>query len=213
MTVKHTALKEVARGILKDMGFKENEIEEEYVVVGGKNYNSNENMLAPKKYVRVDVVGINKERSVAIECGICSAEKISLLKFFFTDVILLPFFSFTIDDKSVLRSQRKEIESLTQRLENIEKAYEKEKSYNDAVRNYDNSIHNLMRDINELIFSYGCDSLNLNAKTCLINSMISTLQKMLTNIQYVCNNVVYNEPDVMGQNSSSKFYQKCLCIE
>lgn len=109
MTKNHTALKETARVILKEMGFKRDEIFDEYEI-GVKNGKGN---------FRVDVAGIKKNQRVAIECGNTPGEKIAALKMFFDEVIVLPFFKLDITDRMLLRELRAENDRLKEMITNL----------------------------------------------------------------------------------------------
>lgn len=78
---RHKYLKIIAKEYLKDLGFSDNEIFEEYVIKEGQM----------KKALRVDVVGIKGERRIAIECGRTPADKIAQLNLYFDEVICLPY--------------------------------------------------------------------------------------------------------------------------
>ncbi len=75
MTSQHRSLLEKAREILIERGFGDNEI---YRSFWFKQY-------------RIDVVGWNPRRKVAVEFGPCSPEQIQDLERFFDEVICLPF--------------------------------------------------------------------------------------------------------------------------
>ncbi len=74
MTTRNRNLTKKAEKILKEKGFTEDEIFPEFWF---KNY-------------RVDAVGWNPRRKVAVECGYCSPEKKKDLERFFDEVICLP---------------------------------------------------------------------------------------------------------------------------
>lgn len=100
------------------MGYQSTEIHEEYWI-GGKGIKLN----GSNKSFRVDVVGINSDKSVAIECGRTPGEKIAALKMFFDEVIVLPFFTTNIsmlEHERVIRLQSEEIASLRQAKYDLE---------------------------------------------------------------------------------------------
>lgn len=106
-TKEHEALKETAKQILTKMGFRETEIQTEYyVTVQGGGLKS----------FKVDVVGLNENRKVAIECGETLGTKIAALKMFFDDVIVLPFFTVTLEDDTAAKT----IVSLNQKITNLQ---------------------------------------------------------------------------------------------
>lgn len=119
MTISHSALKETARQILADKGYLPEQIHEEYEVkVGGYDC---------KKLMRVDVVGINQEKRIAIECGSTPGEKIAALKMFFDEVIVLPYFTINIDKaeyERTIRKQSEEISALTKENSELKAHYE-----------------------------------------------------------------------------------------
>lgn len=82
---KHDLLKEKGKNILLNMGFKENEIFEEY------KYES---------YV-IDVIGINEDKKVLIECGKIIKSKYDILKNGPDKFIHLPYDKHSIYGKGV----------------------------------------------------------------------------------------------------------------
>ena len=113
MTANHTALKEVARKVLANMGYTPDEIKEEYSV-GGYDF---------RKSFRVDVVGLKKDKRVAIECGATPGEKIAALKMYFDEVIVLPYFTLNIkkaEYERTVRIQSEEIVRLRERIKQLE---------------------------------------------------------------------------------------------
>ena len=75
MTVTHQDLVKAAKKILKEKGFADDEIFEEFWF---KSY-------------RVDAIGWSSKRKVAVTCGYCSPKKKQDLERFFDEVICLPF--------------------------------------------------------------------------------------------------------------------------
>ncbi len=75
MSLGHTCLIERAKEILIQRGFKEGQIHEDF---GFKDH-------------RIDVVGWNKDRKIAVECGHCDQNKLEDLRSFFDEVICLPY--------------------------------------------------------------------------------------------------------------------------
>lgn len=111
MTTNHTALKEVGRKILESMGYQSNEIKEEYEICGNK------------KSFRVDLVGLKESKSIAVECGTTSGEKIAALKMFFDQVIVLPYFTLNLlkeDYERIIRQQNDKIQNLTKECERLQ---------------------------------------------------------------------------------------------
>ena len=80
-TLAHDRLKRLARLMLSEKGFSENEIFEEYRI------------SQIKRDLVVDMAGVSEVNhlSVGIECGNTPAEKIPQLKLFFDEVIVLPY--------------------------------------------------------------------------------------------------------------------------
>ncbi len=70
---EHKKLKGYATQYLRDNGFKDNEIYEEYKLESSQ--------MTQKLYI--DIVGIRKDKKVAIECGRTSAKRLSQLSLFF----------------------------------------------------------------------------------------------------------------------------------
>jgi hypothetical protein len=79
--LKHKHLKSIAKDFLRELGFAEEEIKEEYWL----------DAQGMRERVRVDVVGLSSSRKVAIECGQVSGQKMSWLNLFFDEVINLPY--------------------------------------------------------------------------------------------------------------------------
>ena len=76
----HLSFKKIAVDILKEKGFKSEEIKEEYTVEYKQDGRT--------KY-EVDVVGINKDYKIAIECGTTEYSKILNLQKIFNEVIIV----------------------------------------------------------------------------------------------------------------------------
>jgi len=77
----HDELKELGKDLLREMGYNEEEIKEEYPL---KYYNNNQ--------YRIDVVAVTDSIvQVAIECGNVSYEKMNLLNELVKKVIHIPF--------------------------------------------------------------------------------------------------------------------------
>ncbi|MCW4021152.1 MAG: hypothetical protein NWF14_08000 [Candidatus Bathyarchaeota archaeon] len=74
MDTRRPDLIEKAKDILREKGFQEDQIHEEF---GFKNY-------------RIDVVGWSRNKKIAVECGYCSQWKLKDLQTFFDEVIHLP---------------------------------------------------------------------------------------------------------------------------
>lgn len=74
MVISHGDLMKKAKEILKEKGFTDDQIYEEFWF---KNY-------------QVDAVGWSPERKIAVECGYCNLEKKQDLRKFFDEVICLP---------------------------------------------------------------------------------------------------------------------------
>jgi hypothetical protein len=89
MGTSHLNFVERAKEILRERGFREEEIHEEFWF---KNY-------------RVDVVGWSTEKKIAIECGFSSSRKREELKKFFDEVLYLPY-------EVVIHPKSPEVESL-----------------------------------------------------------------------------------------------------
>jgi len=84
----HKLLKLQAIEMLKDLGFKETEIQEEYPVT--ITASDSEKKIGKSVTYRVDVAGISFNKRVAVECGRTPATKIVWLKPFFDEIMLLP---------------------------------------------------------------------------------------------------------------------------
>lgn len=77
---RHLLLKERAKEILFEKGFKEDEIYFEYRIPRNNGF-----------FYRVDVIGIKNNLKVAIECGNCETEKIEDLHSFCDEVLHLKY--------------------------------------------------------------------------------------------------------------------------
>jgi len=75
MSKSHLNLVERAKEILREKGFRDDEIYEEFWF---KNY-------------RIDVVGWSAEKKIAVDCGFSSSRKREELKKFFDEVLYLPY--------------------------------------------------------------------------------------------------------------------------
>lgn len=83
----HNDLKGRAKEILLSMGFQETEIFEEYSCV------------IDRKQYRIDMVGLSKNRTIAIECGNLDFMKYRLIKRLFTEIIHLPYNQLPMTEK------------------------------------------------------------------------------------------------------------------
>jgi len=116
-TEKHKKLKLLGRVLLKDRGYLDTEIFEEYKVEIGK-----------KKYV-VDICGIKNskfgrpEKNIAVECGTTHSEKLINLKLFFNEIIFLPYgiLSLDADLRKTLEEYMIKVQSLEKEIERLEK--------------------------------------------------------------------------------------------
>ena len=81
-TKAHKDLKKLAHIILYKKGFNETEIHEEYVL---------DLLQSTKRCFRVDVVGISKDKKIAIELGTTNPKKLTQLELFFDKVIHIPY--------------------------------------------------------------------------------------------------------------------------
>ena len=81
-TLAHKDLKKLAHLILYKEGFDESEIQEEYVLDVPKSSRRN---------FRVDVVGLSKDKKIAVELGSTNPKKLTQLELFFDKVIHIPY--------------------------------------------------------------------------------------------------------------------------
>ena len=106
-TEKHKKLKLLGRVLLKDKGYEDTEIFEEYKVeIGNKSY-------------IVDICGMSKSfdpKATAVECGTTNSEKLINLKLFFDEVICLPYGILSLDT-----DLRKTIEEYMIKVQSLEK--------------------------------------------------------------------------------------------
>jgi hypothetical protein len=138
---QHDVLKEEAKYLLLSMGFKPSEIFEEYEV-----------MVNSSKKFKVDVVGIGTKK-VAIECGHTDALKISILNFFFDEIILLPFSTKIMSPElqEELLNKEAKIRELKEKISKLESQTTELQYENDRESNH---RRNLNKKIEELkIFS------------------------------------------------------------
>lgn len=114
---KHRQLKEKAFQRLRDMGFKDDEIFEEYKLEDKENETINSmraDYTPPSYHLKwVDVVGKNEDRIVFIECGNIDNNKIEFLKKL-GEVIILPYrttkcvtISLRLDQIEFINNQRR----------------------------------------------------------------------------------------------------------
>lgn len=122
----HKFLKHIGIKILEDRGFMDDEIKEEYSIpIRNTNY-------------RVDVCGISPRlgKKIAIECGRCEAEKLTILSTYFDEVVHLPYdtFSTLIEHEDLIRDNKfkeTQIDSLNREIEEY-KLKINEKSYKET---------------------------------------------------------------------------------
>lgn len=108
----HKNFKLLARSILLKKGFKADEIQEEFSI-------SFKKPNGKRKTYRIDMVGINDSKTVAIECGNTKLSKLKELKIIFDEVVYIPY-EFTLDiEKSQLAN------SLVEQLSKYQNLYEK----------------------------------------------------------------------------------------
>jgi hypothetical protein len=192
MTQKHEALKQVAKQILKDKGFKEEEIKEEYLLYGGINGALHSGSFEKFKDVKdthfeVDVVGINSKNSIAIECGTCPAEKIAVLKFFFNEVILLPFFTISESDKIKIIELEKTIIAQKQQIALYNQRNTQCSNCSEKFRNYDSKVIELMQRLSNLLFCQGITQQKLSDRKHEIENMVSILDSMKSDLNEIQN--------------------------
>jgi len=103
----HDELKAMAREHLKDLGYLDEEIYEEYSI---SKWNDTSKLKLTKDF-RVDVVGIKKDgtHTVAFECGNCAPEKLIQLNLFFDEVWQLPYISDRFSQDVKIRSLEKQL--------------------------------------------------------------------------------------------------------
>jgi len=103
----HDELKAMAREHLKDLGYLDEEIYEEYSI---SKWNDTSKLKLTKDF-RVDVVGIKKDgtHSVAFECGNCSPEKLIQLNLFFNEVWQLPYINDRFSQDVKIRTLEKQL--------------------------------------------------------------------------------------------------------
>jgi hypothetical protein len=75
----HLRLKNLSKEYLLSKEFKPEEIHEDYIV------------QLPQTQLKVDIAGVSPSNSIAIECGQTQADKLSVLKFYFNQVIHVPY--------------------------------------------------------------------------------------------------------------------------
>ena len=88
----HRELKEKGKEILRDKGFREDEIKEEFKLKIGKS----------NRFYLVDVAGIKDgDIEIAVECGSLKAEKMAMLRELTKEVIHIPHFSKAIEKRDI----------------------------------------------------------------------------------------------------------------
>ena len=108
--VVHQDIKAQAESLLKERGFSEDEIQDEYKVRIGK------------KLFIVDVVGLKDEMAIAIECGIVKKNKLIALETYFDEVIHLPYLS--EGSPSKIKEYEKIIKELKQNISQLQNKVE-----------------------------------------------------------------------------------------
>jgi len=142
---EHKTLKLYAKKFLKDLGFADSEIHEEYIVIIKGHTQNGEELGKSSQMLRVDVAGISANKRVAIECGTTPAHKIVWLKPFFDEVILLPHMkSFVSEEEKAILKMRRLRETL-QRKEERYQARLKELNNREIIAN--KKVHSMNRDI------------------------------------------------------------------
>lgn len=147
MSKEHEALKEVAIKILTNMGYTPDEIQQEYWVQPKQSYTLRSIQNHSLHGFRVDVVGLKADKKVAIECGKTPGEKIAALKMFFDEVIILPYFSLSVDKLDLERVIREKNEVLLQREKRVQ---ELEKELADR-REFQRIVQQITKDWMELL--------------------------------------------------------------
>jgi hypothetical protein len=147
MSKDHEALKEVAIQILTNMGYLPNEIQQEYWVQPQQTYGMRNSQNHSLHGFRVDVVGLNADKKVAIECGKTPGEKIAALKMFFDEVIILPYFSLNVEQLDLERTIRKKNEIIVQREQTIK---DLEKTISDR-QEWERIVESITKDWMELL--------------------------------------------------------------
>lgn len=170
MAHAHDQLKEVARKLLTERGFQLSEIHEEYWI------DSNQAL----RKIRVDIVGINQTHKVAVECGHTPAEKIAVLKTYFDEVIVLPYFTLnndSVDREIALRralekvdAQQKEITKLKEERRNKSNL---EETFTDMARDWIEIAHRIALDDEKYYVFLSEDNLDT-----LISKMIGKLEEL-----------------------------------
>lgn len=126
---RHDDLKQLAKKQLLQLGFKEEEIHEEYTVKSPEM----------KSRIVVDVVGIKPKHKVAIECGSVQGERLSQLKLFFDEVIVLPYINDGVLKEWIIL--KKESDERNSRLNKLIVEVEKLKSDSEIIYK---SIENML---------------------------------------------------------------------
>jgi len=139
-TQAHKDLKKLAHIILYKEGFNETEIYDEYVLDVPKS---------TKRNFRVDVVGLSKNKKIAVELGTTNSKKLTQLELFFDKVIHIPygiegFEEIQIDQiikyktineslTDTIEKLKNEIKEKERKIQNIEKTDEYEKQADKAM--------------------------------------------------------------------------------
>ena len=103
----HDELKAMARKHLKELGYLDEEIFEEYSIAA---WNPASKLTLTTDF-RVDIVGIKEDgtHSVAFECGHCKPEKLIQLNLFFNEVWQLPYISDRFSQDVKIRELEKQL--------------------------------------------------------------------------------------------------------
>lgn len=192
LNAEHDALKQYAHQLLLTMGFKDSEIQEEYVLRPSHREYSKGNQPQYKRElhaintVRVDVVGISErfdfKHKVAIECGITNSENLAMEKLFFDEVIVLPFFK--MDTERVLLERR--IQEVLKELANMKSEYETYKNKQETLLKLNHQ--EFMRFLIRILQSVANKSSGSNLETTYTFS--GPYRQALTNAYYALANEI-----------------------
>jgi hypothetical protein len=102
---RHAHLKQLAKEYLQSQGFTSEQIFEGYkLMVGQTDFT-------------IDVVGKTVKHSIAIEVGLIVPEKLQVLKYFFNQVIYLPYGTLILTEERIkLEMEKKSIDELRQQV-------------------------------------------------------------------------------------------------
>ncbi len=124
----HQKLKKLGVILLLAKGFARHEISEEHTL----------SFPGCKKTIVADVVAFSKTSSAVVECGNTPSDRVSQLKLFFDEVLLLPYVDSKISTKEIVKPLSVEIQKLEEDLAGLKS----------RMNYFEAEIHQIIHDLN-----------------------------------------------------------------